>query len=59
VSVQGCILPLPYSDKIKDTGGEITVNIMLVGKYESKLLERIVGPWDNISVGSERLWSVE
>jgi len=25
-------------------GGEITVNVILVGKHEAKLLEKIVGP---------------
>jgi len=29
---------------MNDIGGEITVNIILVGKHEAKLLERIVGP---------------
>lgn len=37
------------SDKIKDMGGEMTVNIILVGKHEAKLLERIDGPEDNIN----------
>jgi len=30
-------------------GGEMTVNIILVGKHEAKLLERIDGPEDNIN----------
>ena len=28
---------------MKDMGGEITVNTILFGKHEAKLLERIVG----------------
>jgi hypothetical protein len=44
---------------MKDMGGKIDVNIILVGKHEAKSLEKIGGPLDNSNVDSERPWSVE